>query len=237
VQLGGRGTDAGYQLQVRAPALAGDVLLATDAPIRVALDKLLHESSPTAEAETAVAPVPTERFPAEAAVPQSASIAAQPTEAPTAEPAQDTETAEKAIVLREPADWPELEIDCKQCRFYSRDFGKLQLSLRNEQQNKRLSIKAERKDLLDLTLNGVWSAADHDTAIRGRVSSRDWGKLTQDWGVDLGVRDSSGHIDLDLRWQPVVAKSRCSSARAISLVTRKPRNGWRVCSVCLACRR
>ena len=213
VQLGGRGTDAGYQLQVRAPALAGDVLLATDAPIRVALDKLLHESSPTAEAETAVAPVPTERFPAEAVVPQSASIAVQPTEAPTAEPAQDTETAEKAIVRREPADWPELEIDCKQCRFYSRDFGKLQLSLRNEQQNKRLSIKAERKDLLDLTLNGVWSAADHDTAIRGRVSSRDWGKLTQDWGVDLGVRDSSGHIDLDLRWPNSPVDFRLAASR------------------------
>ncbi|MFZ5843521.1 MAG: YhdP family protein [Pseudomonadota bacterium] len=213
VQLGGRPTDAGYQLQLRAPALVGEVLLADEAPVRVELEKLLHES--------AAAPAPTQAADAtmvtvdEIVVNETVATGTTPATATASVPptaASPTSTTE-STVLREPADWPELELDCKQCRFYSREFGQVQLSLRNEQQDKRLSVKAERKDLLSIALTGLWSAAEHDTAIRGRVSSRDWGALTQDWGVDLGVRESSGHVDLDLRWPNSPVDFRLAASR------------------------
>lgn len=213
VQLGGRSTDAGYQLQLRAPALVGEILLADESPVRVKLDKLLHES--------VAAPAPAQAADAtavsanESAVNETAATATLPAIETTNAPAAvvNATIATETTVLREPADWPELELDCKQCRFYSREFGQVQLSLRNEQQDKRLSVKAERKDLLNIALTGLWSAAEHDTAIRGRVSSRDWGALTQDWGVDLGVRESSGHIDLDLRWPNSPVDFRLAASR------------------------
>ena len=219
VQLGGRPTDAGYQLQLRAPALVGEVVLAADAPIRVKLEKLLHESPVTAQSTEATAISATET--AETDIQAHAIAGADAPSHGTAidnaavavtDPAS-TASATAVTVLREPAEWPELEVDCKQCRFYSREFGQVQLSLRNEQQDKRLSMKAERKDLLTIALTGLWSAAEHDTAIQGRVSSRDWGTLTRDWGVDLGVRESAGHIDLNLRWPNSPVDFRLAASR------------------------
>ncbi|MFN4292257.1 MAG: YhdP family protein [Permianibacter sp.] len=211
VQLGGRPTDAGYQLQLRAPALVGEVLLADESPIRVKLEKLLHES---AQAQTQAVDA-TAKVATEITVNENAAANTTPATATASAPATvaSPTTTTESTVLREPADWPELELDCKQCRFYSREFGRVQLSLRNEQQDKRLSVKAERKDLLNIALTGLWSAAEHDTAIRGRISSRDWGALTQDWGVDLGVRESSGHIDLDLRWPNSPVDFRLAASR------------------------
>ena len=101
---------------------------------------------------------------------------------------------------RNPADWPQLLIDCKQCRFYSRDLGHVQVSLLDQGADKTVRVQAERNGLLNAKLEGLWSSTEQQTQMKGRIASNDWGKLTLDWGVDLSVRQSSGHIDLDLRW-------------------------------------
>ena len=172
VELAGRESETGYQLSVRSAAVIGEIEFAARQPIRITLEKFLHEA---------------------------------PVEAVMAEPAAISdpvvvETAEPPIPQREPGDAPELEVDCKQCRFYGRDFGRLQFSAINHNADKKLKLQADRKGLLTANLDGVWSAASHETQVSARIASPDWGKLTEDWGFDLSVRESPAKFDIDLRW-------------------------------------
>ncbi|NQD39011.1 TIGR02099 family protein [Permianibacter sp. IMCC34836] len=171
VDLGGRESADAYQLDVRAATVVGELDFAGNKPIKISLEKFLHDA------------------PAEPAASESA-----PTEVVA------TATVPEPVPQREPADWPELEIDCKQCRFYSRELGHVQVSLRNQAADKTVRVQADRNSMLTAKLEGLWSASSHRTQLSGRVASRDWGKLTRDWGVDLSVRDSPGHVDLELAW-------------------------------------
>ncbi len=199
VQLGGRAGAAGYELSVRAPTVTGELRFEQGKPIQVALEKFLHEAAqaPTPEPAQALTQVPENET--AHALPQDPAVADGTATAAITAPVPIT-PAPVPPPQRNPADWPQLEIECKQCRFYSRDLGRVQLSLLDQGADKTLRVQAERNGLLNAKLEGLWSAADQQTHMKGRVASNDWGKLTMDWGVDLSIRQSNGHIDLDLRW-------------------------------------
>lgn len=172
-QLGGSGGDEGYRLHLRAPTLNGQVLIARQGPLQVVIDELRHEAPPETETGDVPDTVP------------------------------ETESELAIALLKDssrPDDWPDMDILCRQCRIWSRDLGRVDVRARSVESDKQFQVRIQRDGLLDAELEAWWRDTSRETQVTGTLRSADLGKLMGDWRWDLGIRESSARLGVDLRW-------------------------------------
>jgi len=74
------------------------------------------------------------------------------------------------------------------------------VQLRNEGVDKQFRYTSRYSTLLNASAEGVWAAEAANTSIKAKLSSSDVGKLHQQWGFDLSIRDTPGKLDAELGW-------------------------------------
>lgn len=101
------------------------------------------------------------------------------------------------------ASLPPLSLNCQVCTFNGKPLGQMNVKTRTEGTTlyvEQFDFEHKRTKMI-ATGRWVGDKLAGRTEVNGKLDSRYFGQWLQDWGLNSGIKDSDGKIDLVLNWQ------------------------------------
>lgn len=117
---------------------------------------------------------------------------------------------------------PPVSFDCKSCRIFGHDLGKVDFSLSRAPTGMQIdSLRLNNSNGI-LYASGDWFISPERTStdLKGELSSPDFGAFLKGFGFDSGIKDSKANFKFDLSWQ--------DSPHKFSLASLKGGIDWRL---------
>ena len=102
-----------------------------------------------------------------------------------------------------PDDLVDMDINCKNCVIQEVDYGNILMSLRGREKALDFNARIEKEKQHKLSLLGTWQIDDDKnskTYIEYDLNATNAGNLLENWGLNVGVEDSSGTISAKMSW-------------------------------------
>ncbi|MDO6695797.1 YhdP family protein [Aliiglaciecola sp. 3_MG-2023] len=98
---------------------------------------------------------------------------------------------------------PPINFDCKSCKLFGKDLGKVDFSLSRAPTGMQIDSLRFNNNNGILYASGDWFISEQGSSTRltGELSSPDFGALIKGLGFDSGIKDSKANFNFDLNWQ------------------------------------
>jgi len=97
---------------------------------------------------------------------------------------------------------PAISMVCNNCTYNQKPLGRVELETKTEGNTLVIEKASAAYDRNRFEGVGKWygNAQSGSTEVNGELTSRYFGRLLKDWGLDSGIKDSNAEIKLQLSW-------------------------------------
>lgn len=120
-------------------------------------------------------------------------------------PLETTDVSAESLLAKDFSQFPQLNLNCKRCRYGSYDLGNVQLQLSPAGTDLWLQQLNAQHGRHQLQASGYWRVEKPQTAaqtqLQGRFRSADLGAFLREHDITTMVQDSPADFTFDLNWQ------------------------------------